>query len=347
MTPRATSRRIENRRAENQQATPGAQPEEERPGKKLRRKFHGARRNDEKTSERPAKADRRAACSPTAKGGLCRSSALVSRRRANRRHANRQHANLAERRSAKAAGTAAALRRIALPGRVRGIRGAGRYALWWSMILSENQLPPRIKSAACFFRISSDARRRRTAARPRARRPEIARRSGRPRIVCANRCSTFSRTASTIRSPAPACSISLPAPARWASKRSRAAPRSCCSSTRARRRARCCARTSPRSVLAAPRGFFAATRPNSATRIRYAPFSLAFLDPPYGQGLATAALASARAGGWFTPDALIVVEEAAKAQFAAPEGFREVDRRRYDDTEFIFLRMSENQSALV
>ena len=43
------------------------------------------------------------------------------------------------------------------------------------------------------------------------------------------------------------------------------------------------------------------------------PFSLAFLDPPYGQGLAEKALASARAGGWFTPDALIVVEEAAKA----------------------------------
>ena len=68
------------------------------------------------------------------------------------------------------------------------------------------------------------------------------------------------------------------------------------------------------------------------------PFSLAFLDPPYGQGLAAAALASARAGGWFTPDALVVVEEAAKAQFVAPEGFTEVDRRRYDDSEFVFLR---------
>ena len=70
------------------------------------------------------------------------------------------------------------------------------------------------------------------------------------------------------------------------------------------------------------------------------PFSLAFLDPPYGQGLAAAALASARAGGWFTPDALVVVEEAVKAQFVAPEGFTEVDRRRYDDSEFVFLRMS-------
>jgi 16S rRNA (guanine966-N2)-methyltransferase len=68
------------------------------------------------------------------------------------------------------------------------------------------------------------------------------------------------------------------------------------------------------------------------------PFSLSFLDPPYGQGLATAALDSARAGGWLTPDGLIVVEEATKAQFAAPAGFREIDRRRYDDTEFVFLR---------
>jgi 16S rRNA (guanine966-N2)-methyltransferase len=70
-----------------------------------------------------------------------------------------------------------------------------------------------------------------------------------------------------------------------------------------------------------------------------APFSLAFLDPPYGQGLATAALASARAGGWLTPDALVVVEEAVKAEFGAPQGFHEIDRRRYDDTEFVFLRL--------
>jgi 16S rRNA (guanine966-N2)-methyltransferase len=69
------------------------------------------------------------------------------------------------------------------------------------------------------------------------------------------------------------------------------------------------------------------------------PFSLAFLDPPYGQDLATTALASARAGGWFAPEALVIVEDAVKAQFSAPEGFTELDRRRYDDSEFIFLRM--------
>jgi 16S rRNA (guanine966-N2)-methyltransferase len=68
------------------------------------------------------------------------------------------------------------------------------------------------------------------------------------------------------------------------------------------------------------------------------PFSLVFLDPPYGKGLAEKALASARDGGWLKPQALIVVEEATDAGFAAPEGFEELERRAYDDTEFVFLR---------
>ena len=69
-----------------------------------------------------------------------------------------------------------------------------------------------------------------------------------------------------------------------------------------------------------------------------APFSLAFLDPPYGRSLAEQALASARAGGWLIPGALAVVEEAASAAFAAPEGFEELERRHYDDTALIVLR---------
>jgi 16S rRNA (guanine966-N2)-methyltransferase len=69
------------------------------------------------------------------------------------------------------------------------------------------------------------------------------------------------------------------------------------------------------------------------------PFSLAFLDPPYGKGLAEKALASLRDGGWLTPGALLVVEEAKAAAFTAPEGFEELERRAYDDTEFVFLRL--------
>jgi 16S rRNA (guanine966-N2)-methyltransferase len=67
------------------------------------------------------------------------------------------------------------------------------------------------------------------------------------------------------------------------------------------------------------------------------PFSLAFLDPPYGKGLAEKALLSLRDGGWLTPGALLVVEEAKAAAFAAPDGFSERERRTYDDTEFVFL----------
>jgi 16S rRNA (guanine966-N2)-methyltransferase len=70
------------------------------------------------------------------------------------------------------------------------------------------------------------------------------------------------------------------------------------------------------------------------------PFSLAFLDPPYGKGLAEKALVSMREGGWLKPGALIVVEEAADAVFKAPEGFFELERRRYDDTEFVIMRLS-------
>jgi 16S rRNA (guanine966-N2)-methyltransferase len=69
------------------------------------------------------------------------------------------------------------------------------------------------------------------------------------------------------------------------------------------------------------------------------PFSLAFLDPPYGQGLAAPALIAAREGGWLKPGALIVVEEAAKSALAVPDGFSELERRTYDDTEFVFCRL--------
>jgi 16S rRNA (guanine966-N2)-methyltransferase len=68
------------------------------------------------------------------------------------------------------------------------------------------------------------------------------------------------------------------------------------------------------------------------------PFGIVFLDPPYRKGFAEKSLASLRDGGWLAPDALVVVEEAADAGLAPPEGFAEIERRRYDDTEFTFLR---------
>jgi 16S rRNA (guanine966-N2)-methyltransferase len=69
------------------------------------------------------------------------------------------------------------------------------------------------------------------------------------------------------------------------------------------------------------------------------PYSLVFLDPPYGKGLAERALTSAREGGWLTSDALIVVEEAADTSFSAPAGFKEIERRKYGDTQVVFLKL--------
>jgi 16S rRNA (guanine966-N2)-methyltransferase len=78
-----------------------------------------------------------------------------------------------------------------------------------------------------------------------------------------------------------------------------------------------------------------------ATRMgRCAPmpaFDIAFLDPPYGQGLAERALAGLLEGGWLKPGALAVVEESARNTFNPPEALRAVDTRTYGDTALHFL----------
>ena len=61
-----------------------------------------------------------------------------------------------------------------------------------------------------------------------------------------------------------------------------------------------------------------------------APFTLIFLDPPYGKAMGEAALTAAQKGGWIAPGAMVVWEE-GKAP-TAPEGFTMLDQRRYGDT---------------
>jgi 16S rRNA (guanine966-N2)-methyltransferase len=68
------------------------------------------------------------------------------------------------------------------------------------------------------------------------------------------------------------------------------------------------------------------------------PFALAFVDPPYGQGLAQPALGALIRGGWLEPDALCVVEEDAKANIAAPVGLERVDERVYGDTKIAIFQ---------
>jgi 16S rRNA (guanine966-N2)-methyltransferase len=69
-----------------------------------------------------------------------------------------------------------------------------------------------------------------------------------------------------------------------------------------------------------------------------APFTLAFLDPPYGKGFAGPALAALAAGRWLAEGALCVVEESAKTDIGASEGFGVEDERVYGDTKVMFLR---------
>jgi 16S rRNA (guanine966-N2)-methyltransferase len=68
------------------------------------------------------------------------------------------------------------------------------------------------------------------------------------------------------------------------------------------------------------------------------PFALVFADPPYRKGLGEKALASALAGGWLIPGALVIVEEAADAPFAWPEGFAALDERAYGESVVRFAR---------
>jgi len=81
-----------------------------------------------------------------------------------------------------------------------------------------------------------------------------------------------------------------------------------------------------------------------AARLGLAPpgeaFSLAFLDPPYGKGLAEPALTALVEGGWLEKDALVVIEEDAGAEIRLPSRMALEDSRRYGDTQLLFARIA-------
>lgn len=64
--------------------------------------------------------------------------------------------------------------------------------------------------------------------------------------------------------------------------------------------------------------------------IAASPFSLIFLDPPYGKSLGQASLGSAQSQGWLAPNALILWEEGTP--LSPPPGFALLEQRRYGDT---------------
>ncbi len=67
-------------------------------------------------------------------------------------------------------------------------------------------------------------------------------------------------------------------------------------------------------------------------------FDLVFADPPYGMGLGEKALAALVSGQWLNPGAVVVLEEAIKADVPPHEGLEMIDTRDYGDTRIRFYR---------
>ncbi len=68
------------------------------------------------------------------------------------------------------------------------------------------------------------------------------------------------------------------------------------------------------------------------------PAALVFLDPPYGSGLAPAALAGLAQRGWLRPGAVAVAEVEADEKLEPPKGFAVFDERTYGRARLVFLR---------
>ena len=66
--------------------------------------------------------------------------------------------------------------------------------------------------------------------------------------------------------------------------------------------------------------------------------AVAFLDPPYRSGLAAPALSALASAGWLAPDAMAIVEIAAREELPTPVGFTVIDDRVYGAARLMFLR---------
>ena len=74
-------------------------------------------------------------------------------------------------------------------------------------------------------------------------------------------------------------------------------------------------------------------------------FDLVLLDPPYGEGLGEAALASAIEGGWLAPGAVVVLEERASVTVSLPPALALLDRRVYGDTQVVISRLTVRSTS--
>ena len=81
-----------------------------------------------------------------------------------------------------------------------------------------------------------------------------------------------------------------------------------------------------------------ATRLPPPPRSAATPARLAFLDPPYGYGLAVPALTGLAGRGWLAAGALCVVEVAAQEPLPLPRGYAFNDERLYGAARIVFAR---------
>ncbi|MBU1325905.1 MAG: 16S rRNA (guanine(966)-N(2))-methyltransferase RsmD [Alphaproteobacteria bacterium] len=76
-------------------------------------------------------------------------------------------------------------------------------------------------------------------------------------------------------------------------------------------------------------------RPGSAGEA----FTLAFLDPPYRQGLGEQTLARLLEGGWLAPGALVVFERGVDEPEIETPGYERLDAREWGAARVLFLRL--------
>jgi len=77
------------------------------------------------------------------------------------------------------------------------------------------------------------------------------------------------------------------------------------------------------------------SRPGSAGEA----FDLAFLDPPYRQGLGEQALQRLIEGGWLRPGAIVVFERGSDEPEIDTPGYERLDARDYGAARVLFLRV--------
>lgn len=104
---------------------------------------------------------------------------------------------------------------------------------------------------------------------------------------------------------------------------------------------------SPQSLALARENITAYKETDNATFIRsdsttlpnaQQPCTVAFADPPYDNGQAAPALISLRKGGWLEQNAIVVLEVSTKELVQLPEGFEQIDERKYGSSRVLILR---------